>query len=276
MCIDFFRVDWVFWDTIIIILLIIFLVSVKIFKYTHRWRKSLSNSDVALQKNKDFTILNVKNEDYKCPFIIFYKKSTKTKEKKSTKTLLIFNNNISKVFPYAEALASIGINTVIIPTKKIKKIQENITKKIKLNTFLIEEFSKTICSHLEIPADSLKNIGNILIFQKVLQRFLPNYSFTPHFNKYFFVIDNFEEKLKSLLNFFKQINFDKDKLFLIFPLKKLISKTVDSNKTAETIINKDLINKKNILHLNESRKSLKNYETIVIGFISTIILKNNQ
>ena len=39
-----FQVDWVFVDTVIIILLFLLLLSVKIFKSTHRWRLSLSNN----------------------------------------------------------------------------------------------------------------------------------------------------------------------------------------------------------------------------------------
>ncbi|MCK4780356.1 MAG: hypothetical protein KAT57_09230, partial [Candidatus Lokiarchaeota archaeon] len=41
---DIFQVDWIFIDTIIILLLILLLVSVKIFKSTHRWRSSFSNA----------------------------------------------------------------------------------------------------------------------------------------------------------------------------------------------------------------------------------------
>ena len=44
-----FQVDWIFVDTVIIILLFLLLFSVKIFKITHRWRKSFSNQ--ALEHN---------------------------------------------------------------------------------------------------------------------------------------------------------------------------------------------------------------------------------
>ena len=39
-----FRIDWVFIDTIIIILLILLLIGVKVFKSTHRWRLNFSNT----------------------------------------------------------------------------------------------------------------------------------------------------------------------------------------------------------------------------------------
>ena len=44
MLYDIYQIDWIFVDTIIIILLILLLVSVKIFKSTHRWRSSFSNA----------------------------------------------------------------------------------------------------------------------------------------------------------------------------------------------------------------------------------------
>ena len=43
MAVNIFRVDWILVDTIIIILLVLLLISVKIFKEAYRWRFSLSN-----------------------------------------------------------------------------------------------------------------------------------------------------------------------------------------------------------------------------------------
>jgi len=43
MAFNIFRVDWILVDTIIIILLVLLLISVKIFKEAYRWRFSLSN-----------------------------------------------------------------------------------------------------------------------------------------------------------------------------------------------------------------------------------------
>ena len=43
MAFDIFRVDWILIDTIIIFLLVLLLISVKIFKEAYRWRFSLSN-----------------------------------------------------------------------------------------------------------------------------------------------------------------------------------------------------------------------------------------
>ena len=43
MAINLFQFDWIIIDTVVIILLIVFLVSVKIFKERFRWRSTLSN-----------------------------------------------------------------------------------------------------------------------------------------------------------------------------------------------------------------------------------------
>jgi len=40
---DIFQLDWIFIDTIIIVLLILLLLGVKLYKLTHRWRFSFSN-----------------------------------------------------------------------------------------------------------------------------------------------------------------------------------------------------------------------------------------
>jgi len=43
---DIFRVDWILVDSIIIIILLIILCSLKMYKITHRWRNSISNLSV--------------------------------------------------------------------------------------------------------------------------------------------------------------------------------------------------------------------------------------
>ena len=48
MAINLFQFDWIIIDTVVIILLIVFLVSVKIFKERFRWRSTLSN--IALEQ----------------------------------------------------------------------------------------------------------------------------------------------------------------------------------------------------------------------------------
>ncbi|MCK4238559.1 MAG: hypothetical protein KAX33_05505, partial [Candidatus Lokiarchaeota archaeon] len=63
-----FQIDWIFWDTIIIFLLIIFLISVKIFKNTHRWRNFLSNPLIMENKTKNFEIQCGEKEIFRISF----------------------------------------------------------------------------------------------------------------------------------------------------------------------------------------------------------------
>ena len=95
MPINLFQFDWIIIDTVVIILLIVFLVSVKIFKERFRWRSTLSN--IALEqfifdkqsleltnqniivKNISITVNNVlKSKNMLKPSIVIFR-STKNK-----------------------------------------------------------------------------------------------------------------------------------------------------------------------------------------------------
>lgn len=81
MTFDIFRVDWILVDSIIIILLIIILCSIKIYKYKHRWRNSITNN--SLNKiSLDPDNIELKNNE------IYVKKCT-----------LLFNQAIQEIHP---------------------------------------------------------------------------------------------------------------------------------------------------------------------------------
>ncbi|GAG77536.1 unnamed protein product [marine sediment metagenome] len=62
MIFDIFRLDWLFIDSVIIILLIIVLIAVKLFKERSRWRSAITNESLEIfQFNK--SDIKVKNKN---------------------------------------------------------------------------------------------------------------------------------------------------------------------------------------------------------------------
>lgn len=271
-----FQIDWVFWDTIIIILLIIFLISVKLFKYTHRWRNSLSNASLVQREIKNFEIHISNNKTLRLTFSIIESTTLNVtdRNRKASNILIIFKKRKSKLFPFAEALASIGFKVIFVGFKKIKKIENERLIKIKISEEIINRISKAICIHF-VDVEDLHNYTNIiLIFPNITRLFLKTTESTNLFDKYFLLFGNFSKNFKDLIKFLDHDIIKKDKLNLIILQKKLLKKNKIHPNRIKTLKDDYKLNEQNLLLLEKSYKSLKNYETIIIGFILNKILKN--
>ena len=271
-----FQIDWVFWDTIIIILLIIFLISVKLFKYTHRWRNSLSNASLVQREIKNFEIHISNNKTLRLTFSIIESTTLNVTDqnRKASNILIIFKKRKSKLFPFAEALASIGFKVIFVGFKKIKKIENERLIKIKISEEIINRISKAICIHF-VDVEDLHNYTNIiLIFPNITRLFLKTTESTNLFDKYFLLFGNFSKNFKDLIKFLDHDIIKKDKLNLIILQKKLLKKNKIHPNRIKTLKDDYKLNEQNLLLLEKSYKSLKNYETIIIGFILNKILKN--
>jgi len=271
-----FQIDWVFWDTIIIILLIIFLISVKLFKYTHRWRNSLSNASLVQREIKNFEIHISNSKTLRLTFSIIESTTLNITDqnRKASNILIIFKKRKSKLFPFAEALASIGFKVIFVGFKKIKKIENERLIKIKINEEIINRISKAICIHF-VDVEDLHNYTNIiLIFPNITRLFLKTTELTNLFDKYFLLLGNFSKNFKDLIKFLDHDLIKKNKLNLIILQKKLLKKKKIHPNRIKTLKDDYKLNEQNLLLLEKSYKSLKNYETIIIGFILNKILKN--
>jgi len=271
-----FQIDWVFWDTIIIILLIIFLISVKLFKYTHRWRNSLSNASLVQREIKNFEIHISNSKTLRLTFSIIESTTLNVTDqnRKASNILIIFKKRKSKLFPFAEALASIGFKVIFVGFKKIKKIENERLIKIKINEEIINRISKAICIHF-VDVEDLHNYTNIiLIFPNITRLFLKTTELTNLFDKYFLLLGNFSKNFKDLIKFLDHDLIKKNKLNLIILQKKLLKKKKIHPNRIKTLKDDYKLNEQNLLLLEKSYKSLKNYETIIIGFILNKILKN--
>ena len=112
---NIFQFDWIFIDTIVIILLIVFLISVKIFKERFRWRSTPSNialdqimydpqtlelpNQTLLLKSLSITVNNILNSKNNIEPLIIIFKTTK-------------NNKLIQVL--TEGLASYGYNVITL------------------------------------------------------------------------------------------------------------------------------------------------------------------
>lgn len=265
-----FQIDWVFWDTIIIFLLIIFLISVKIFKNTHRWRNFLSNPLIMENKTKNFEIQCGEKEIFRISFTLFESKINDIAENNNNKTsnlLIIFKKRRYNTYPYAEALASIDLKVVFIDFKKVRKVEGKKLVKIKISGGLIDKISKAIYIHFIDIGDGPEYQKIVFLFPNLTIQFLKISTLTNFFDKFFLILSNFSENYEILKNFLNQDIIDIKKLYFIIPLKRLLKLDEDQLNKINRLKDNYKIHEKNILILEKSFKSLKNYETIIIGFI---------
>ena len=265
-----FQIDWIFWDTIIIFLLIIFLISVKIFKNTHRWRNFLSNPLIMENKTKNFEIQCGEKEIFRISFTLFESKINDIAENNNNKTsnlLIIFKKRRYNTYPYAEALASIDLKVVFIDFKKVRKVEGKKLVKIKISGGLIDKISKAIYIHFIDIGDGPEYQKIVFLFPNLTIQFLKISTLTNFFDKFFLILSNFSENYEILKNFLNQDIIDIKKLYFIIPLKRLLKLDEDQLNKINRLKDNYKIHEKNILILEKSFKSLKNYETIIIGFI---------
>lgn len=265
-----FQIDWFFWGTIIIFLLIIFLISVKIFKNTHRWRNFLSNPLIMENKTKNFEIQCGEQEIFRISFTLFESIINDVAENNNNKTsnlLIIFKKRRYNTYPYAEALASIDLKVVFIDFKKVRKVEGKKLVKIKISGELIDKISKAIYIHFIDIGDGPEYQKIVFLFPNRTIQFLKIFTLTNFFDKFFLILSNFSENYEILKNFLNQDIINKKKLFFIIPLKRLLKLDEDQLNRINRLKDNYKIPEKNILILEKSFKSLKNYETIIIGFI---------
>ncbi len=266
---DIFQIDWIFIDTIIIILLILLLVSVKIFKSTNRWRSSFSNitldtfffSDVQKLVGNKFiltkkvTLIRDTSLQEKCnenPIILILRTQYKRKllriltEGLGSNGFNIISANIKiKHYPNNSNLENIVNNEL----KSIIYIILNWYKEKGLilnHNYVFLSHSRSTFSYREILTDS-KNKGLILINPKINS-----------------------ENLKNFLEVYDG-KFSDAHLFTIFSKKSTFVLTNKNLKFLQAKISFQKLTGLKIRTLEKAKKSFKYYETIVLGMIIDII-----
>ncbi|MHA1149289.1 MAG: hypothetical protein ACTSR8_13725 [Promethearchaeota archaeon] len=149
-----FTLDWILIDIYIILLLIVFLITVKIFKYTNRWRSSTSSfslqSIILTQDSCKIRITTNKNVDDKLFSIIII--VTRTKKK------------LASVL--SEGLASYGYKIIMIQIKKESNLEYNLLKQ-RIKDFELQEYILINFNKKFVPNSFLfnnnKNLLSLLI-----------------------------------------------------------------------------------------------------------------
>ena len=263
---NIFHVDWVFVDTVIIILLFLLLISVKIFKSTHRWRLSFSNDALeyhSFPKENE----NEENQFIKVKHSFLVKNCSTNKETSNLPFILILSKNLKKkiIHILTEGLSSYGFNLINIKVKiksninhnqlifeelnslitKITKYYQN-KKLITKSKYILLNYSKFSFSYRTFLTDS-KNLGMILI--------------NPKFNIF---------KIKDYHNIFDS-STPYSQLYTIFSRKSIFLLKNKNLKLFLEEFKKYKTDKIKIITLEKANRSFKYYETLLLGMIIDLI-----
>ncbi len=264
-----FRIDWIFIDGIIIVLLFLLLVSVRIFKSTHRWRSSFSN------KALEYFIFPQTSEGVNRQFILTKKwrliRNTSLKERNSTLPVIFilrtnYKRKLLKIL--TEGLSSYGFNVINVRIKTI----HYPTSKI-LETVVINEFTSFISSVIDaFKKKELIENPNYLLLNHSRSNF-PYKAVLSDVKNIGMILINPRVTLENVKNFNHGIDnsHQNNQLFTIFSKKSIF---ILNNKNQKRFLNElHSINKSslNFSSLNKAKKSFKYYETILLGMIINVV-----
>jgi len=264
-----FQVDWIFVDTVIIVLLFLLLLGVKIFKSTHRWRLSFSNE--ALEYYSFPKPYDIGRSHYiKTKHCSLTRNLSLHKQYDKFPSILIlrtkFKNPLTKII--TEGLSSYGFNVINLKLNiKLdsssntlnKTINDEIKSLISLileyfkheglianSRYILVNFSKPFVPNTEILSDP-KKIGFILINLRM--------------NKY--NIGSLKETFHNLPHY--------TQLFYIFSKRSFFILKNNDLKHFTKEFDENITNKAKLITLEKSTKSFKYYETILLGIIIDIL-----
>jgi len=270
---NIFRLNWIFIDIIIIEILIFFLICVKIFKATHRWRNNFSN--LALEQFSLKKIgLNLFFSNFKLRSINLTKNSLYKSSNLDLPNIVIIRAESSNkiINTITEGLSSYGYNIIRI------KIKINYSQKKKI---FEKEFQNEIKDFIISAMDFLKKkefISNERFFLISISKapFLFNDVITKDKKDFRIILIN--PKIKKIhQTYFSEISRlynSKLNVLIIFSIK---SRLIINNKNLITFQNLFLYEKPHFLELftlAKARNSFKYYETILLGIIIDFLDKN--
>jgi hypothetical protein len=147
MSFDIFQVDWILVDSIIIIILIIFLCFIKGYKYKNRWRNNITNRAIdEYFLNPPLDSNNENNFIRKCRIL---RKNSSKENKNKLPTIFLFSskskNNL--IYAFAEGLCSFGFTVIQIVMKR----KLFVSNKSKSNFYRKnQEIIKNLFNHLAV------------------------------------------------------------------------------------------------------------------------------
>jgi hypothetical protein len=275
---NIFQIDWIFIDTVIIILLFLLLIGVRIFKSTHRWRSSFSNEALEYFTFPD-AYKTVESQFFLTKKWSLVRSSSLKDNYIENPLILVLRTNYKRrlLRILTESLSSNGYNIINVRIKVkhypdfsifekgvidelksfISTIINHFKEKelIKNQNYILLNHSKSLFSYRAILTDN-KNVGMILINPRV--------------------------NTENLINFHNAIanKLSSNHLYAIFSKKSMF---VLPNKNLKCLLEEFPSQESRglkIFTLDKAKNSFKYYETIVLGMIIDIIenkiLKSNS
>ena len=269
MAFDIFRVDWILVDTIIIILLVLLLISVKIFKEAYRWRFSLSNefltrtTAMALSFNLDRPSIYIKKWNLT--------KSKVIQEEISSKPSIFIIRTQRKQMLLkilTEGLSTYGFNVVNIWLKiKADKGKSKTIRDIE------REIQQIIPSFLSILNQDLHLLSQRYVVVNFDKKIIPYNFITKDSNSVKLILINPRLNLANLkiMQTLETISNPQFQLFIIFS-ERLNPFFKNRNSNKKILNDKSLKNSNKFKYhtIQKAKSTFKYYETVLLS----IIIKN--
>lgn len=269
MAFNIFRVDWILVDTIIIILLVLFLIGVKIFKEAYRWRFSLSNEFLTRTTAKTLSF----NLDRPSIYIKKWNltRSKVIKEEISSKpSIFIIRTHRKQMLlkVLTEGLSTYGFNVVNIWLKiKADKGKSKAIKDIE------REIQQIISSHLSIYNQDLRFLIQRYVVVNFNKKIIPYNFITKNSNSVKLILINPLLNLTNLkiMQTLETISNPQFKFFIIFS-ERLNPFFKNRNSNKRILYNKTLKNSNKFKYhsIQKAKSTFKYYETVLLS----IIIKN--
>lgn len=264
---DIFQIDWIFIDTIIIILLFILLFSVKIFKITHRWRYPFSNEAL------DHFYFPKANENLKNQLVLTKRWSLTINSSLNVSNfplILIIRMNYKRKFQriLTEGLCSYGFNVINIKAK-IK----HSAKKVATEKELINDWNSLISTVIEFFKQAELIIKSNYIVLNLSKSYLSYKAILSDTNNNGMILVNPKLNRQNLKNYFDIIKefSTYPQIYTIFSRKSIF---LLKNRNLKKYLKEFYPQNTNILEfstLHKAKNSFKFYETIVLSMIIDII-----
>jgi hypothetical protein len=268
---NIFQIDWIFVDTIIIVLLLLLLFTVKIFKITYRWRNSFSNQSI------EHRCFSQAPKSLKNHFLLIKKWCLSSNSSlkaifNNFPYIIVFRNNYKRKFLkiLTEGLCSYGFNVINVKLK-IKHLPEGIALEKKTMSNEWKSLISAIFGELELTESKSEPSYIILTYSNFIQFYKPilldpnnlgALMINPKLNK---------RNISAYYDVFKN-NAINTRLYSIFSRKSLL---ILKNRHMKRYFKNISPQKRNkhlqCLTIEKARCSFKYYETIVLGMIIDII-----
>jgi len=262
---DIFHLDWIFIDSIIIIILLLVLICVKIFKERSRWRSSLSNESLEIfTPNKldiDLKTIHITVKNWS--FI----RNISFKGVETSKPIIFIIRTKKKrklLYTLTEGLTSYGFNVCIL-NLKIRAYQEYNSLENPIQEE-IRSIISTLLNHFE-QNKSIMNSNYILINYLESEIFFNSIlSDTKNFGMILINPKINSINIASIYDKLNQTNLESS-ICVIFSKKSILIMKNKNLKRFLKIVPLENNNHLRFLTLEKARKSFKHYETILLGII---------